>query len=166
MAHPNEKKTQLRNLFVFQRLPMETAAAKAGVPAATAKRWKLEAKAAGDDWDTSRSAVALGDESFSSLSRQLLEDYLVQHQAVMKMLREDTALTALARAEILASASDSFNKTMSSFKRLSPELNRQAIALDVMQRMVSFAQTKYPQHQAAMIELLEPFGQEIAKAYG
>lgn len=166
MAHPNEKKTQLRNLFVFQRLPMDTAAKKAGVPPPTAKRWKLEAKAAGDDWDTSRSAVAMGDESFSNLSRQLLEDYLVQHQAVMKMLREDHELSALQRSEILASASDSFNKTMSSFKRLSPELNRQAIALDVMQRMVAFAQTKFPQHMPAIIELLEPFGEEIAKAYG
>ena len=67
------------------------------------------------------------------------------------------------RAETLASMSDSFNKTMASFKRLSPELNKQAIQLDVLQRLVSFAQAKFPQHLTAMVELLEPFGEELAK---
>ena len=48
-------------------------------------------------------------------------------------------------------------------KRLSPELNKQAIQLDVLQRLVSFAQARFPQHLTAMVELLEPFGEELAK---
>ncbi|MEY2686741.1 MAG: hypothetical protein RL375_939, partial [Pseudomonadota bacterium] len=62
--------------------------------------------------------------------------------------------------------SDSFNKTMSAFKRLSPELNRHAIALDALQRLASFAQQRYPKHVGALLEMLEPFGEELAKAYG
>lgn len=168
MAHGSEKRTQLRGLFVYQRQPMETACKKVGIPRSTANRWKQEAKDHGDDWDTARAAVALGDESFSQLSRKLLEDYLVQHQATMDMLRTSSAteLSAMQRAEILASMSDSFNKTMASFKRLSPELNRQAVALDALQRLASFAQARFPQHVPALLELLEPFGEELAKAYG
>ena len=165
MAHPGEKRTQLRGLYVYQRLPMETACKKVGVPRSTANRWKQEAADQGDDWDSVRAAVALGDDNFSTLSKKLLEDYLVQHQATMDLLREASAadMGARERAETLASMSDSFNKTMASFKRLSPELNKQAVQLDVLQRLVSFAQARFPQHLTAMVELLEPFGEELAK---
>lgn len=165
MAHANEKRTQLRGLFVYQRLPMETACKKLGVPKSTGNRWKQEAHAKGDDWDTARAAIALGDETFTNMSKQLLEDYLLQHQAAMDMLREDRELTARERAETLASMSDSFNKTMNSFKRLSPEINRQAVGLDVLQRLAQFAQAKHPKHVPALLALLEPFGAELAKAY-
>lgn len=167
MAHANEKRTQLRNLFVFQRLPMETACKKAKVPPSTGNRWKREARDEGDDWDTARASVALGDENFTNLGKQLLEEYLQQHQATMDMLKndKDSKLTAMQRAEILASMSDSFNKTMNSFRRLAPELNRQAVALDALKRLADFTRAKYPKHLQALIEILEPFGEELAKAY-
>lgn len=167
MAHATEKRAQLRGLYVYQRLSMDAACKKTKVPRSTANRWKQDAAAEGDDWDTARSAMALGDENFTNLSKQLLEDYLLQHQATMNMLREDKdkKLSARERAEILASMSDSFNKTMNSFKRLAPDLNRQAIGLDVLQRLAQFAQAKYPKHVPALVALLEPFGEELAKAY-
>lgn len=166
MAHGSEKRTQLRGLFVYQRLPMETACKKVGIPKSTANRWKQEAKDHGDDWDTARAAVSLGDESLRQQSVSLLNDYVLQHTATMKMLREDKKMTAQQHAETLASMADSFNKTMAAFKRMSPEINRQAVALDVMQRLAQFAQVKFPKHVPLLLELLEPFGEEIAKAYG
>ena len=163
MAHASEKRTQLRGLYVYQRLPMETACKKVGVPRSTANRWKQEAADKGDDWDTVRAAVALGDDNFSTLSKKLLEDYLVQHQATMDQLRDSRDMSARDRADTLASMSDSFNKTMASFKRLNPELDKQAVQLDVLQRFASFAQQRYPQHLSVLVEMLEPFGEELAK---
>ncbi len=163
MAHPGEKRTQLRGLYVYQRLPMDAACAKAGVPRGTANRWKKEAAEDGDDWDSARAAVALGDEHFASLSKKLLEDYLIQHQATMDLLREARDMGPRERAETLASMSDSFNKTMASFKRLAPDLDRQAVQIDVLQRFVTFAQARYPQHLQALAEMLEPFGEELTK---
>ena len=163
MAHPQESRTQLRGLYVFQRLPMEAACTKLGVPRGTANRWKREAADKGDDWDMARTAVAMGDDTFKTLSARLLEDYLVQHQATMDLLRDATEMSARDRAETLASMSDSFNKTMASFKRLNPELNKQAVQLDLLQRFASFAQARYPQHLSALVEMLEPFGEELAK---
>ncbi|MFD2299911.1 DUF1804 family protein [Paracidovorax citrulli] len=163
MAHAQEKRTQLRGLYTYQRLPMEAACKKLGVPRSTANRWKAEALEKGDDWDTVRAAMALGDDNFASLSKKLLEDYLVQHQATMDQLREATGMSARDRAETLASMSDSFNKTMASFKRLAPDLDRQAVQIDVLQRFVTFAQARFPQHLQAVAEMLEPFGEELAK---
>ena len=40
MAHPGEKRAQLRGLYVYQRLAMEVACKKLGVPRSTANRWK------------------------------------------------------------------------------------------------------------------------------
>ena len=108
-------------------------------------------------------SVAQADDNFASLSKKLLEDYLVQHQATMDLLREAKDMGPMQRAETLASMSDSFNKTMASFKRLNPELDRQAVQIDVLQRFVTFAKAKYPQHLAALAEMLEPFGEELAK---
>lgn len=163
MAHGKEKRTQLRGLYVFQRMAMEAACKKLGVPRSTANRWKQEAADQGDDWETARAAVAMGDENFKSLSAKLLEDYLVQHQATMNLLRDNKDMGPRERAETLASMSDSFNKTMSSFKRLNPELDRQAVQLDIIQRFAAFAQQRFPQHLAALVEMLEPFGEELAK---
>lgn len=163
MAHPGEKRTQLRGLYVYQRMAMEAACKKVGVPRSTANRWKQEAADKGDDWDSVRTAVALGDDNFKSLSAKLLEDYLVQHQATMDLLRDTEGMGPRERAETLASMSDSFNKTMASFKRLNPELDRQAVQIDVLQRFVTFAKAKFPQHLHALAEMLEPFGEELAK---
>lgn len=166
MAHATERRSQLRGLFVYKRLTMDAACAAMRLPRSTGNRWKQDAKAAGDDWEKARAAVALGDENFSQLSRRLLEDYLVQHQSVIDMLKTDEEMPAAQRATILASMSDSFNKAMASFKRISPELNRHAIALDAMQRLAVFVQQRYPKHVPVLLELLEPFGEELAKAYG
>lgn len=163
MAHGKEKRTQLRGLYVFQRLTMDAACKKVGVPRSTANRWKQEAADQGDDWDTVRSAVALGDDNFKSLSAKLLEDYLIQHQATMDLLRDEKDMGPRERAETLASMSDSFNKTMASFKRLNPELDRQAVQLDLLQRYATFVRAKFPQHLHVLVETLEPFGEELAK---
>lgn len=163
MAHPGEKRTQLRGLYVYQRMSMELACKKLGVPRSTANRWKQEAADKGDDWETVRSAQALGDDNFASLSKKLLEDYLVQHQATMDALREATNMSAMERAETLASMADSFNKTMAAFRRLAPDLDRQAVQIDVIQRFATFAKVNFPQHLAVLVEMLEPFGEELAK---
>lgn len=166
MAHATEKRSQLRGLFVYKRLPMEAACHAAQVPVGTGKRWKQDAKAKGDDWDRARAAVAMGDESHKQLAQQLLEEYLLQHKAVMDQLNGQEGLQAADRARILAGLMDGFHKAMASFKKLAPELNRHAIALDTLQRLATFMQQRFPAHVPTLLEVLEPFGEELAKAYG
>lgn len=166
MAHTDEKKKQLRAVYVYERQPLEQAAKKLNIPAGTAKRWKLLARADGDDWDKGRAAVSLGDENFTQLSLALLQDYLVQHQAAIDALRQQKDMGALDRATALASLGDSFNKTMATFKKLSPEVNKLAIALDVMQRLVTYMQGHKPAQLPELLTVLEPFGIELHKAYG
>ncbi len=167
MALAPELRTQLRGLYVYKRLSLEAARGALGVPRTTAHRWMREARAKGDDWETARASVALGDESFTMLSRKLLEDYLVQHQATIDMLRDDKTkkLSAEKRAQLLASLADSFHKTMASFRKVAPELNKHSIALDTVERLAAFAKQKYPRHVPMLLEMLEPFGEHLAKNF-
>lgn len=166
MAHGSEKRTQLRGLYVYKRLTMEAACGATALPVATGRRWKREAKANGDDWDTARSAVALGDDNFRDMSRRLLEDYITQHEHIMGELKADKNISAMDRIKAMGMLSDSLTKTLASMKRVMPEVNRHAIALDALQRLATFAQSTFPQHVPSLIEMLEPFGEELAKAYG
>lgn len=166
MAHAQERRTQLRGLYVYKRLPMEAACASMHLPASTGKRWKQEAKAAGDDWETARAAVALGDENFTQIAKKLLEDYLVMHQAVVDQIKAEKKLDLVDKANIMSSLTDGFVKTMAAMKRISPEISRHTTALEVITLLTTFSQKKYPQHVPALIEMLEPFGAELAKAYG
>jgi len=53
MAHPPEMRSNVRDAYI-SGLDLEMAAGKAGVPYPTARKWKSDAKAEGDDWDKSR----------------------------------------------------------------------------------------------------------------
>ncbi len=52
MAHDEKTKADVRRYYVFDCLTLELAAEKAKVSYNTARRWKREAEARGDNWDT------------------------------------------------------------------------------------------------------------------
>ena len=76
------------------------------------------------------------------------------------MLRNGRTYRALARL------SDAYNKAMAAVKRTVPELAPLAVAMEVLQLQAKFVQGHFPQHARAFAEILEPFGEELAKHYG
>jgi len=166
MAHGKEKVAAVRAAYVHERLPIEAAATKAGVPAATATRWKRKAREAGDDWDKLRAANLLAGDGVEAVARQMLADYVVQHKALMETISGADDLPAAAKVQMLSSLADSFNKTVAASKRVLPETSELATALAVLDKLGRFIRDHYPQHGPAFVEILEPFGAEIAKAYG
>lgn len=163
MAHKDEKRQALRQAYVFDRLPLETAADKVGVPHSTAQRWKRQAREAGEDWDKLRAAMLLAGEGMESVARQMLADYVVQHKALMDLINTDADLGAAAKVDMLASLADSFNKTVAASRKVLPETNKLATALGVINKLSDFIRANFPQHAAAFVEILEPFGDELAK---
>ncbi|WP_375591729.1 DUF1804 family protein [Chitiniphilus eburneus] len=171
MAHPQEKRDAVRRAFVFDQMALELAALTHDVPLATARRWKREAEAAGDDWDKCRAAQTLSGGSMEALARQMLAGFLLQYQAAMDALNTEPAegvalLTPMKRVEMLASLADSYNKTVAASRRVLPETSQLATAMEVVQGLAVFVRTHYPQHAAAFVEILEPFGADLAKRYG
>ena len=164
MAHGSEKVTAVRAAYVHERLPLEIAAARAGVAPGTATRWKRKAKEAGEDWDKLRAACLLAGDGVEAVARQMLADYVVQHKTLMDAISTGD-MPAAAKVDMLASLADSFNKTVAASKRVLPETSELATALSVLDKLALFIRERFPRHGVAFIEILEPFGEEILKLY-
>ncbi|AAS97176.1 DUF1804 family protein [Nitratidesulfovibrio vulgaris] len=169
MAHDEATRRAARSAYAYDQLPLERAAAKAGVPASTLARWKREAKAEGDDWDKVRAANALASGGVEDVARQMLTDYVVQHKTLIDHLRDETTgerMSPRDKADILASLADSFNKTVAACRRVMPETNELAVALEVLGLLGDYVREHFPGHAPALLEVLEPFGYELSKHYG
>jgi len=166
MAHPPETRAKLRALYVHDRLPLETAAERIGISYATARRWKADAENDGDDWERGRSAARLAGDGIRNVATLLLDDYLLLHQSTIEAVKDATELAPLSKAEALSRLADAFTKTMSAVAKAAPELNRLAIATDVIQRLAEYTEADFPQHIAAILEIIEPFAADLAKEFG
>ncbi|EFX2000400.1 DUF1804 family protein [Shigella sonnei] len=166
MAHPQETRDKLRRAYIFGQLSMEIAAAQTGVSFVTARRWKKEAQDCGDDWDKLRAAHVMAGSGLEDIGRAVLTSLVTQYQTTLEQLTADSQLAPKERVELLASLADAFNKAVAANKKILPEVSQLAVALDVIQKLSTFVADHYPQHLAAFVELLEPFGQELEKDYG
>ncbi len=165
MAHPPEKKAQVRTGFVTDKLDLEQAAIRAGVPYDTARKWKSLAAAAGDDWDRARAAHSLTSSGAGTLAQLVLHDFLIMYQETVEATKADVALSAKDKAETLSRLADAFQKTMSAVAKAAPDLGRFAVATEILADLADFVAQKYPQYRAGLVEVLEPFGAFIAKKY-
>lgn len=161
MAHAADKKAAARQAYVFDRLPQTGAAQAAGVPLATLRNWMRAAKRAGDDWEAARAASAMSARGSESIVQAVMNEYLLQHQATTAALQADPAIPPLEKAEVLSRLADSFIKHVNAAGRISPKLNKKAVALDVIEGLLEFTKNHHPQHAAALIEVLLPFGAYI-----
>ncbi|MCX9038846.1 DUF1804 family protein [Citrobacter portucalensis] len=166
MAHPQETRERLRRSYIFSQMSLEIASAQAGVAFATARRWKKEAQDAGDDWDKLRAAHIMAGNGLEDIGRAILTGLMTQYQVTLELLTTNIELPADKRVELLASLADAFNKAVAANKKILPEISQLAVALDVIQKLSTFVAESYPQHLAAFVEILEPFGGEMEKHYG
>ncbi|SMF85802.1 Protein of unknown function [Tistlia consotensis] len=166
MAHPPEIRAKLRAAYVYDRLPLETAAEKCGVSYATARRWKSDAEAEGDDWERARSAARLAGDGIRQVTQMILDDYLTLHQATIEDVKAGSEIGPLQKAEVLSRLADAFTKTMSAVAKASPELGRLAVATELLQDLAGFVRNHFPHHAEALVEVLEPFAAEAARKYG
>jgi transposase-like protein len=165
MAHPPEFRQKLRQLYVHKGMGLEQAAQKLSIASRTATRWKQEAEAQGDDWDRARAASMLAGEGAEAVAQTVLEGFLRLFQTVMTELKEGE-LEPLEKAEAISRLADAYTKTTKAIQRSAPELNRLAVASEVLQLLAKFVREQYPQHGTALLEVLEPFGEELVGLYG
>lgn len=165
MAYSKEQRDGVRRGYVFDQLGIEIAAMRAGVSESTAQRWKRDARQAGDDWDKSRAAHMLAGEGMESVAREMLTALILQCRAVIDDI-VDADVSAVDRAKIITSVTDSLHKSLAASRRLLPETSELATALETIQLLSEFARERMPQHLPAVLELIEPFGETLAAHYG
>lgn len=165
MAHDDNSRREARRKYVTERQPLPMVALMVKVPESTLRRWKRAAKASGDDWDMARSAGMVAGGGLDALMSEVIEDYVVQHKSAIESLRETTDIDATGKAKVLASLADSFNKTMVSAGRLSPQISQLGVAMDVLRRLGDFIASNHPREVETFLAVLEPFGETLPEIY-
>jgi hypothetical protein len=163
MAKGADVRARVRKHYVFDRLSLEQSAKLADVSYSTAKRWRDAAATEGDDWERMRTASSLSGGDVEQLSQQILTEMLIQFNATLDLIKADAEMPALQRVELLSSLMDNIHKSMAAMKKFLPEANALSIGMAVVRGLVEFVQDRYPQHGAALVEILEPFGDVLPK---
>lgn len=169
MAHPPEKRMALRTEYIGG-LPLEAAADKAGVPYGTARNWYRAAKDEGDDWDKFRAAslIVAGGGIEQAMGR-IIAAGLMRCEALLEQIcdpNQENPMPPGEAVKAMAILGDTVAKLKAAGKQMMPEADKLAIAMDVIKRLDAFVRENYPQHSSAFAELLSPFGQNLARAYG
>jgi len=164
MAHSPEKKMELRAAYIGG-LPLEQAAEKVGVPAGTARNWYREARDGSDDWDKFQRASLLvsGGGIEQALGRLIAAGLLRCESLLEKTQACEDPVEGVKSMAVLA---DTVAKLNAASKNMMPATDRLAVAMDLIKRLDTFVRDHAPQHAPAFAEILPPFGQEVAKAYG
>ncbi|HSV29679.1 MAG TPA: DUF1804 family protein [Candidatus Omnitrophota bacterium] len=166
MAHPPETRKAVRDSYVVGKLTLEDAADRHDVPFDTARKWKSTDAAKGEDWDKARSAHSLTASGAGTIAQLVLHDFLAMYQDTVEAVKGDTRVSAMQRADTLAKLADAFQKTISAVAKAAPDLGRYAVATELLSDLAAFVAAEFPDHRAAFVEILEPFGAFVAKKYG
>ena len=162
----DEKRRKARSDYVHRRMMQSTIAITLGVSEATIGRWKKAAKDAGDDWDKARGAQMIAGGGIEDVVRQTLAVVVQQVQATVESIQAAPDMDPATKVQMLASLADAYHKLMAVTKRLMPETDKLAVAMDVLKRFGDHIAKRKPSLAGEFVEQLASFGDEIARAYG
>lgn len=165
MAHDESKKADARRMYVFDRLSLNSIAIACELSYSTVLRWKSEAKKNGDDWDKVKSAYLMSGGEIEDIGREILTGFITEFRKNMELLQNGD-LDIQKRVVLLSSLSDSYSKAVASSKKLLPETNHLAIAIEVLERLTQYIQQHEPDLLLAFSAILQPFGQVLEKELG
>lgn len=160
----DEQRRKARSDYVHRRMQQSTIAMAYGLSEATVGRWKKAAKEAGDDWDKARTAHVIAGEGVEVVVSSVVEDFMIQAQSILDEIRDGNHSTA-DKVTMLVSLSDAMTKMAAAAKRFAPKVSELGVAQDVMAKLLEFVRQEFPQHSAAILEIIEPFSERLSETY-
>ena len=155
MAHDEKTKADVRRYYVFDCLTLELAAEKAKVSYNTARRWKREAEARGDNWDKVRDASTMASGKVEDVARGMLTTFVLYFESTMDELRKTEDLPVSDKAKLIQGLGDSYSKMVASSKRLLPEVSELATAWKVIEMVTNLIKTKHPDLLPTFLSVLD-----------
>lgn len=126
MAHPKETQLALRAAFLSGS-PLDLAAVQCGIGTATARRWKADALASGDDWDKFQHAsMIVAGGGFDQAMGRVAAAVILRSEAIMEHLA-DPEIDPIDAAKAIASLADSLGKSKAAMRALMPETDKLAV---------------------------------------
>ena len=166
MAIDRDIRRQARTDYIFKRKSLALLAVELNVSESTVRRWKQAARDAGDNWDTARAASMIAGEGLDAVVSVVVEEFMVLAQNLIEEIKAAGEQPVDLRVKQLTLLADSMNKMTASAAKLAPTISELGVAQDVISRLIDYVRSDFPQHAAAILEVLEPFGETLAEAYG
>lgn len=166
MAHESAKRQEVRRRYVVDKQPLTAAADLSGISYSTARAWKATALQIGDDWDHARMAETIGDGGVRELTREVLTEFVPLFRSTIEAIRFSEKISPIDKAEAMSRLADAYAKTVKASGAVDPAVAKLGWAMDVMRLLAQFTAERFPEHQGALMELLEPFGERLAVEYG
>lgn len=164
MSSEQDKRRKARADYIYRRMTGATISMMLDISQATFGRWKKAAKDAGDDWDIARTASIMAGEGIETVVSSVIEDFMIMAQSVLEQIKHGD-LPLDQKVKHLVALADAMTKMTTSAGKLAPKISELGVAQDVMQYLVDFVREKFPQHVAAILEIIEPFGESLARRY-
>lgn len=155
MAHPPEKKTELRAAYLGG-LPLERAAEKIEIPLPTARRWYQDAKKAGDDWDKYRAAglVVAGGGIEQAMGRVIAAG-LVRCEVLLEQI--EGAKDPFEAVKAMGTLSDTIAKLKSAARGMMPEADALAVETGAIKALADLFCKMHPAQGELMLAVVEAF---------
>lgn len=166
MAHPKEVRARLRQLYISTQQPLDTIALQLNVSLSAARRWKREAAEKGDDWGALRTAIVLSADSVEATAREALGLFLVHYQSTLQSVNESDDMDPEVKTKLLSSLVYSYQTMTRASQHAMPGAARLGVALEIVEALGNFVESRYPDRGATLLEVLEAFGPELVRMYG
>ena len=163
MAHSIDVKHAVRNSYVTDLLALSVAAIKHQVAEGTARRWKMEAKDSGDDWDMARAASRRTEGSAGEFTLDFIEEFTVQVNETFELLKVNSENLSLEqRTKVLSSLTDMMSKVMK-VSGGNNKLEKRTIATKVIKSLGKFVSSQHADFAPAFVEILTGFAPRLDK---
>lgn len=167
MAYDQKIKDAVRADYIFKHLNLKQISKLHSITYDTIRSWKQKAEDNGDNWDTARNAARVANGGgIEEVSNMLIENFAIQTQSVIEAINADEDLPAKEKVAMLTSLSDGYSKLIASVNKSGGKVAPLSIAMNVVRLMTDFIRSEFPQHADVFIEVLEPFGNVLAKELG
>ncbi|MEW9900984.1 DUF1804 family protein [Chitinivorax sp. PXF-14] len=155
MAHPPEKRSQLRAAYIGG-LPLERAAEQVGIPYATARHWFREAKGTAEDWDKFQAAslIVAGGGIEQAMGRVIVRG-LVRAEALLEALEHSEDPFEAVRA--IGTLGDTVAKLKAAGKGMMPEADQLAIENAAIKALTDLFLKMYPALADKMVAAVEAY---------
>lgn len=165
MAHDPGKREKLRDAYI-RSLTLSDAAIAAEVPYQTARNWKRQSAANGDDWDVAKAARRMSGSGVEAMANDVLEGLAEQYLVTLEMLKSSNTINPQQRAEILVRLMDGYNKAINASARAMPHANRLAAAMDVVRFLTALIAERAPKFREQFVTLVEASGEDLVREFG
>jgi hypothetical protein len=156
MAHPKETQLALRAAFLGGS-PLDLAAVQVGIGTATARRWKADALASGDDWDKfQKASLIVAGGGFDQAMGRVAASVILRAEAIMERL-EDPEIDPIDAAKAIASLADSLGKAKAAMRALMPETDKLAVETGAVKAFTELLIRMHPAVGEAALGALEAY---------